>query len=145
MSIVVTSTAFANGSEIPARHTCDGDNVSPGLTWSGIPSESQSLVVICEDPDAPSGIWTHWVIYGLEPTVTAIPEGDNVRIEVADNGAGGQDALVATQSTGVGLANTRDRLAQAYGERHRFATRKNEQGGFSVIVEIPLDARPLRG
>jgi LytS/YehU family sensor histidine kinase len=66
-----------------------------------------------------------------------------VRIEVADNGAGGQDALVATQSTGVGLANTRDRLRQAYGERHRFATRTNEQGGFSVIVEIPLDARPL--
>ncbi len=82
---------------------------------------------------------------GADIWVTAIPEGDNVRIEVADNGAGGQDALVATQSTGVGLANTRDRLAQAYGERHRFATRKNEQGGFSVIVEIPLDALPLGG
>jgi LytS/YehU family sensor histidine kinase len=80
---------------------------------------------------------------GADIWVTAIPEGDSVRIEVADNGAGGQDALVATQSTGVGLANTRDRLAQAYGERHRFATRKNEQGGFSVIVEIPLDAQPL--
>src|SRR4028119_2158094 len=82
---------------------------------------------------------------GADIWVTATPEGDSVRIEVADNGAGGQDALVATQSTGVGLANTRDRLAQAYGERHRFATRKNEQGGFSVIVEIPLDARPLGG
>jgi two-component system LytT family sensor kinase len=82
---------------------------------------------------------------GADIWLTAIPEGDAVRIEVADNGAGGQDALVATQSTGVGLANTRDRLAQAYGERHRFATRKNEQGGFSVIVEIPLDARPLGG
>jgi sensor histidine kinase YesM len=80
---------------------------------------------------------------GADIWITAVPEGESVRIEVADNGAGGQDALVATQSTGVGLANTRDRLAQAYGERHRFATRKNEQGGFSVIVEIPLDARPL--
>jgi LytS/YehU family sensor histidine kinase len=80
---------------------------------------------------------------GADIWLTAVPVGDMVRIEVSDNGAGGQDALVATQSTGVGLANTRDRLAQAYGERHRFTTRTNEQGGFSVIVEIPLDARPL--
>ncbi|GAA4024390.1 hypothetical protein GCM10022280_26570 [Sphingomonas swuensis] len=80
---------------------------------------------------------------GADIWLTAIPDGEMVRIEVADNGSGGQDALVATQSTGVGLANTRDRLAQAYGQRHRFTTRTNEQGGFSVIVEIPLDARPL--
>jgi LytS/YehU family sensor histidine kinase len=82
---------------------------------------------------------------GADIWLTAVPVGDMVRIEVADNGAGGQDALVATQSTGVGLANTRDRLAQAYGQRHRFTTRTNEQRGFSVIVEIPLDARPLAG
>ena len=82
---------------------------------------------------------------GADIWLTAVPVGDMVRIEVADNGAGGQDALVATQSTGVGLANTRDRLAQAYGQRHRFTTRTNEHGGFSVIVEIPLDARPLAG
>ena len=80
---------------------------------------------------------------GADIWLTAVPHGDFVRIEVSDNGAGGQDALVATQSTGVGLANTRDRLAQAYGDRHRFTAGQNEQGGFSVIVEVPFDARPL--
>jgi sensor histidine kinase YesM len=51
--------------------------------------------------------------------------------------------MVATQSTGVGLANTKDRLAQAYGDRHSFATKTNEHGGFSVIVDIPLDSRTI--
>ena len=76
---------------------------------------------------------------GADIWLSATREGNGVRIEVADNGAGGQDALVATQSTGVGLANTRDRLAQAYGAAHGFTTRTNEHGGFSVIVELPLD------
>ena len=80
---------------------------------------------------------------GADIWISATREGDSVRIEVADNGAGGQDALVATQSTGVGLANTKDRLAQAYGDQSRFDTRTNEQGGFSVVVVIPLDARPI--
>ena len=80
---------------------------------------------------------------GADIWISATREGESVRIEVADNGAGGQDALVATQSTGVGLANTKDRLAQAYGDQSRFDTRTNEQGGFSVVVVIPLDARPI--
>jgi LytS/YehU family sensor histidine kinase len=79
---------------------------------------------------------------GADIWIAATREANGVRIEVADNGAGGQDALVATQSTGVGLANTKDRLAQAYGAGHSFATRTNEHGGFSVIVEIPLDTGP---
>jgi LytS/YehU family sensor histidine kinase len=58
---------------------------------------------------------------------------------VTDNGNGGNAAAVATQSTGVGLANIRDRLTQGYGAEHSFATRKNDQGGFSVIIEIPYE------
>lgn len=80
---------------------------------------------------------------GADIWISATREANGVRIEVADNGSGGQDALVATQSTGVGLANTKDRLAQAYGAAHSFTTKTNEHGGFSVTVEIPLEAQSL--
>jgi sensor histidine kinase YesM len=75
---------------------------------------------------------------GADIWITASREGEGVRIEVADNGdSGGCNAGSATQSTGVGLANIRERLAQAYGAAHGFATKKNDQGGFSVIIESP--------
>ena len=74
---------------------------------------------------------------GADIWVRATRVGNHVRIEVSDSGAG--DAVVAdSQSTGLGLANTRERLAQAYGPDHRFETKENEQGGFSVILDIPL-------
>jgi two-component system LytT family sensor kinase len=76
---------------------------------------------------------------GADMWITASREGQAVRIEVADNGNGEGAEIVASPSTGVGLANIRDRLAQAYGASHRFETRKNEKGGFSVIVEIPYE------
>jgi two-component system LytT family sensor kinase len=76
---------------------------------------------------------------GADIWITAKPEGQAVRIEVADNGNGEGAEISATQSTGVGLANIRDRLSQAYGGAHRFETRKNERGGFSVILEIPFE------
>jgi len=76
---------------------------------------------------------------GADIWITAQREGQAVRIEVADNGDAGSAELTASPSTGVGLANIRDRLAQAYGASHRFETRKNERGGFSVIIEIPFE------
>ena len=76
---------------------------------------------------------------GADIWITAMPEGQAVRIEVADNGNGEGAELAASPSTGVGLANIRDRLAQAYGASHRFETKQNERGGFSVIVEIPFE------
>ena len=76
---------------------------------------------------------------GADIWITASREGQAVRIEVADNGNGDGAELAASPSTGVGLANIRDRLSQAYGGGHRFETRKNERGGFSVIVEIPYE------
>lgn len=76
---------------------------------------------------------------GADIWVTAVREGHAVRIEVADNGDSVAAGLVATPSTGVGLANIRDRLSQAYGAAHRFETEQNEKGGFSVIVEIPYE------
>jgi two-component system, LytTR family, sensor kinase len=76
---------------------------------------------------------------GADIWITASREGHAVRIEVADNGNGDDSELAASPSTGVGLANIRDRLSQAYGAAHRFDTRKNDKGGFSVIIEIPFE------
>ena len=77
---------------------------------------------------------------GADIWITAAREGQAVRIEVADNGNGEGAEIAASPSTGVGLANIRDRLSQAYGGAHRFETRKNERGGFSVILEIPYES-----
>ena len=76
---------------------------------------------------------------GADIWLTAVREGQAVRIEVADNGNGHGMEMAASPSTGVGLANIRDRLSQAYGGAHRFETKENERGGFSVIVEIPFE------
>ena len=76
---------------------------------------------------------------GADIWITAKGDGNRVVIEVADNGTGQGANIAATPSTGVGLANIRERLGQAYGSDHSFTTRKNERGGFSVIVEIPFE------
>jgi LytS/YehU family sensor histidine kinase len=76
---------------------------------------------------------------GADIWIGATREGQAVRIEVADNGDGSGGELAASPSTGVGLANIRDRLSQAYGGAHRFETKQNDKGGFSVILEIPYE------
>jgi LytS/YehU family sensor histidine kinase len=76
---------------------------------------------------------------GADIWITSTREGQAVRIEVADSGPGRKPLPNEAQSTGVGLANIQDRLAQAYGAAHGFSTRTNENGGFSVILEIPFE------
>jgi two-component system LytT family sensor kinase len=76
---------------------------------------------------------------GADIWVRAERQGNGVRIEVADSGAGNAISIANSQSTGVGLANIRDRLAQAYGGAHAFTTRKNDQGGYSVVIDIPFE------
>jgi Raf kinase inhibitor-like YbhB/YbcL family protein len=80
MGLTLSSSAFTNGGAIPARHTCDGDDVSPPLVWDGIPERAQSLVLIVDDPDAPDPkapkmTWVHWVLYNLPPTPGGLAEG----------------------------------------------------------------------
>lgn len=72
--IQLFSNAFTDGASIPKVHTCDGANVSPPLTWSGMPSGVQSLALIVDDPDAPRGTWVHWVVYGLSPDLGNLPQ-----------------------------------------------------------------------
>jgi Raf kinase inhibitor-like YbhB/YbcL family protein len=71
----ITSSAFHEGEAIPRKYTCDGDDVSPPLSWSGAPEGTESFALIADDPDAPVGTWVHWVIYDLPAGVTSLPEG----------------------------------------------------------------------
>jgi Raf kinase inhibitor-like YbhB/YbcL family protein len=71
----LTSPAFPDGGEIPDRHTKDGEDLSPPLVWSGVPGGALSLALIVDDPDAPRGTWTHWIVIDLPPTMTSLREG----------------------------------------------------------------------
>ena len=72
--IELRSPSFGDHQPIPARHAKDHDNLSPALEWSGVPQEAVELAVLCDDPDAPRGTFTHWVLAGLQPTVTGLAE-----------------------------------------------------------------------
>jgi len=79
MALALTSAAFDHGGEIPARHTCEGDDLSPPLAWTGVPEGARSLALIVDDPDAPDPkapktTWVHWVLVDLPPAATGLPE-----------------------------------------------------------------------
>lgn len=74
MAMTVTSTAFEEGGMIPSKYTCDADDISPALSWDGVPENTKSLALICDDPDAPAGIWVHWVIYNIPSDTGGLPE-----------------------------------------------------------------------
>jgi Raf kinase inhibitor-like YbhB/YbcL family protein len=75
MNIQITSNAFQDGESIPIKYTCDGNDRSPAMSWSGIPEDAQTLALVCEDMDAPSGTFVHWIIYNISPTVIGLAEG----------------------------------------------------------------------
>ena len=70
-----SSMAFHDGEPIPVQFTCDGENRSPDLQWHSIPETAKSLALIVDDPDAPSGLFVHWVIYNMPVSARALPEG----------------------------------------------------------------------
>ena len=70
----ITSTAFSEGEMIPKEYTCDGQDISPPLAWTGVPAGTKSLALIADDPDAPVGTWVHWVAFNIPPDVTELPE-----------------------------------------------------------------------
>ncbi len=71
----ITSTAFEEGDLIPRQYTCDGEDISPPLEWADFPEGTQSLALICDDPDAPSGTWVHWVLFNIPAGTSRLPEG----------------------------------------------------------------------
>jgi Raf kinase inhibitor-like YbhB/YbcL family protein len=78
---IVRSSAFAPGEAIPRRHTCDGADVSPALSWSGVPEGARSLALIMDDPDAPVGTFTHWLAWGIDPEAGGLAEGEAAPVE----------------------------------------------------------------
>ena len=73
--ITVSSPAFAAGATIPKRFTCQGENVSPPLAWSGVAAGTAEVALVVDDPDAPRGTFVHWVVVGLDPTRARLAEG----------------------------------------------------------------------
>ncbi|MER6524019.1 YbhB/YbcL family Raf kinase inhibitor-like protein [Streptomyces sp. NPDC001508] len=74
--IELRSAAFSDHTMIPRRHAHDADNVSPPLTWSGVPDDTAELALLCEDPDAPSGTFVHWLVTGIDPRVGGLDAGE---------------------------------------------------------------------
>ncbi len=85
MIMKLTSPVFNEGGKIPSKFTCDGQNINPSLTFSGVPAKAKSLVLIMDDPDIPGfvkekfgiQVWDHWVVFNIQPTTTEIPEAKN--------------------------------------------------------------------
>jgi Raf kinase inhibitor-like YbhB/YbcL family protein len=80
MALAIKSTAFAPNGAMSITYTCEGDDVSPALEWSGVPERAKSLALIVDDPDAPDPaapkmVYVHWVLYDIPPSATSLPEG----------------------------------------------------------------------
>jgi Raf kinase inhibitor-like YbhB/YbcL family protein len=74
MTLHLSSSAIPNGGDIPRRFTCDGDDISPALSWNDPPAKTAAFALIVDDPDAPSGTWTHWILYDLPGSARKLPE-----------------------------------------------------------------------
>jgi len=103
MSLTLTSPSFQQQGEIPSKYTCEGRDISPPLSWSGVPDAAQSLVLIVDDPDAPDPkaprmTWVHWVLYNLPPSSTGLPEA----VAASDLPKGTGEGLNDWKRTGYG-------------------------------------------
>ncbi|HJV36540.1 YbhB/YbcL family Raf kinase inhibitor-like protein [Geomonas sp.] len=74
MEFKLTCPAFNHGSQIPSKYTCDGENTNPHMVIHGVPDRTKSLALVVEDPDAPAGLWIHWVMWNISPEVKEIKE-----------------------------------------------------------------------
>ena len=79
MALVVSAAAFSEGAAIPEKYSCQGINISPALSWSGAPAATRSFAIIVEDPDAPAGTFTHWIIFNIPEGTQSLPEGASPR------------------------------------------------------------------
>lgn len=75
MSLALYSPAFPHGQAIPSRYSCDGEDLSPPLSWTGVPPTTETFALIMDDPDAPKGTWIHWVLYNIPAKQVGLPEG----------------------------------------------------------------------
>jgi Raf kinase inhibitor-like YbhB/YbcL family protein len=96
MSFQLTSPAFTAGNPIPGVYTCTGRNISPALVWSDPPAGTQSFAVIMDDPDAPGGTWTHWVLYNLPASALGLPENVPLDEHLSDGSLQGRNSWSKT-------------------------------------------------
>jgi Raf kinase inhibitor-like YbhB/YbcL family protein len=81
MGMQLQSSAFDDGDRLPKRYSCDGEDLSPPLAWSGAPENTRSFAIFCDDPDAPSGTFHHWAMYDIPKTTRELPEGSASNVE----------------------------------------------------------------
>ena len=103
MTLEITSPAFSHNEEIPSKYTCDGEDISPALEWSGLPEGTKSIALIVDDPDAPDPAapkmtWVHWVLYNIPPSATGLPEA----VKSQDLPEGTKEGLNDWKRTGYG-------------------------------------------
>ena len=122
--IMLRSEAFSDHAPIPRRYTKDGDDVSPPLTWSGVPDDAQELVLLCEDPDAPGSTFTHWLVTGIDPGSQGV-------------GAGELPAGGRTQPNGFGDRSWGGPRPPAGDDAHRYFFRL-----YAVRESLPLPDEP---
>ncbi len=91
MTMTMTSDAFTEGQPIPMRYTGDGKDISVLLKWSDATPDTQSFALICEDPDAPTGTWTHWVLFNLPPEARELREGVPLEGSLSDGAFQGKN------------------------------------------------------
>ncbi len=99
-SLTVTSPSFRQGDRIPKRFTADGGDLAPALNWSKPPGKTKSLALIMDDPDAPAGTWTHWVIYNLPPDSQQLKEGTARQATLPDGSRQGRNSWGRTGYSG---------------------------------------------
>jgi len=92
MSLALTSPAFAQGKPIPSKYTCDGADVSPPLSWTGVPAKARSLALVMDDPDAPVGVWDHWILFNIPANAPGLPEGVLRSATLADGARQGNNS-----------------------------------------------------
>ncbi len=103
VALTISSSAFGPMQEIGAKYTCEGQDISPPLSWTGVPAEAKSLALICDDPDAPDPAaprmtWVHWVLYNMPATTRGLPEA----VRSADLPAGTAEGTNDWHRTGYG-------------------------------------------
>ena len=92
MTLSISSSAFQDRGPIPTEYTCDGEDISPPLAWTGVPAGTASLVLIVDDPDAPVGVWDHWIVFDIPPDLTGLPEAVPAGETLPDGGIHGSNS-----------------------------------------------------
>lgn len=138
-AIELTSPAFENGGVLPARHTCQGGNLSPALRWGNVPEGTRSLVVLMEDPSAPLLTYSHWVLFNLPPTLTDLPEGLSPTATPGVPEGAPADALRPVQGTNGGHNLGYDGPCPAEGQSRRYVIHL-----YALDTTLGLDTKTTR-